>query len=35
LLTHMGLTNIQLPFDLNPGSKKISVSQSEVRSRVH
>ncbi|HEY5776002.1 MAG TPA: hypothetical protein VIS57_07960 [Xanthomonadales bacterium] len=35
LLTHLGLTDIQLPFDLNPGSKKISVSQSEVRSRVH
>ena len=35
LLTRMGLTNIQLPFDLNPSSKKISVSQDEVRSRVH
>ena len=35
LLTRMGLTNIQLPFDLNPGSKKINVSQDEVRSRVH
>jgi hypothetical protein len=35
LLTRMGLTNIQLPFDLNPRSKKINVSQDEVRSRVH
>lgn len=35
VLTRMGLTNIQLPADLNPGSKKISVSPDEVRSRVH
>jgi hypothetical protein len=35
LLTRMGLSNIQLPFDLNPSSKKINVSQDEVRSRVH
>ncbi len=35
LLTRMGLTNIQLPFDLNPSSKKINVSRDEVRSRVH
>jgi len=35
LLTRMGLTNIQLPFDLNPRSKSINVSQDEVRSRVH
>jgi hypothetical protein len=35
LLTHMGLTNIQLPFDLVPGSKKINVTRDEVRSRVH
>ena len=35
LLTRMGLTNIQLPFDLNPRSKSINVSLDEVRSRVH
>ncbi len=35
LLTHMGLTNIQLPFDLIPGSKKVNVASEEVRSRVH
>lgn len=35
LLTRMGLTNIQLPFDLNPGSRKISVSPDEVPDRVH
>ncbi len=35
LLTRMGLSNIQLPFDLNPRSKTISVSPDEVRSRVH
>lgn len=35
LLTRMSLTNIQLPFDLNPRSKSISVSKDEVRSRVH
>ncbi|MGA9573943.1 MAG: hypothetical protein WBS20_08360 [Lysobacterales bacterium] len=35
ILTRMGLTNIQLPYDLNPGSKKINVAQVEVRSRVH
>ena len=35
LLTRMGLSNIQLPFDLNPGSRKISVSKEEVRTRVH
>ena len=35
LLTRMGLTNIQLPFDLNPKSKSINVSPDEVRSRVH
>ena len=35
LLTRMSLTNIQLPFDLNPRSKNISVSKDEVRSRVH
>jgi hypothetical protein len=35
LLTRMGLTNIQLPSDLNPRSKKVSVSPGEVRNRVH
>lgn len=35
LLTRMGLSNIQLPFDLNPGSQKVSVSPEEVSDRVH
>jgi len=35
LLTRMGLTNIQLPFDLTPKSKTIHVTQDEVRGRVH
>jgi hypothetical protein len=35
LLTRMGLSNIQLPFDLNPGSQKISLSQDEIPDRVH
>lgn len=35
LLTRMGLSNIQLPFDLNPGSQKISVSPDELSDRVH
>ena len=35
LLTRMGLTNIQLPFDLNPQSKKISVSPDVMPDRVH
>jgi hypothetical protein len=35
LLTRMGLTNIQLPFDLNPQSKKISVSPDGMPDRVH
>jgi hypothetical protein len=35
LLTRMGLSNIQLPFDLNPSSKRINLSQTEVRNRVH
>jgi hypothetical protein len=35
LLTRMGLSNIQLPFDLNPGSRKISVSPDEIPERVH
>jgi hypothetical protein len=35
LLTRMGLSNIQLPFDLNPGSRKINVSPDEIPDRVH
>ena len=35
LLTRMGLSNIQLPFDLNPDSQKISVSPDEISDRVH
>ena len=35
LLTRMGLSNIQLPFDLNPRSKKISVSPDEISDRLH
>jgi hypothetical protein len=35
LLTRMGLSNIQLPFDLNPGSKQISVTPEEISDRVH
>ncbi len=35
LLTQMGLSNIQLPFDLNPGSQKISLSPDEISDRVH
>ena len=35
LLTRMGLSNIQLPFDLNPDSQKISVSPDEVSDSVH
>lgn len=35
LLVRMGLTNIQLPFDLTPRSKNINVSAEEVRGRVH
>jgi hypothetical protein len=35
LLTRLGLSNIQLPFDLNPGSRKINVSREEVRGQVH
>ena len=35
MLTRMGLSNIQLPFDLNPRSQNINVSTDEVRHRVH
>ena len=35
LLTRMGLSNIQLPFDLNPESRKITVSPDEIPDRVH
>ena len=35
LLTRMGLSNIQLPFDLNPGSQNINVAPKEISGRVH
>jgi len=35
ILTRMGLSNIQLPFDLNPGSQKITVTPEEISDRVH
>ena len=35
LLTRMGLSNIQLPFDLTPRSENIYVSTEEIRGRVH
>jgi len=35
LLMRMGLSNIQLPFDLNPRSHKISVSPDGLPVRVH
>ena len=35
LLTRMGLSNIQLPFDLDPDSRKITVSPDGVPDRVH
>ena len=35
LLTRMGLSNIQLPFDLNPKSKKITVSPDGIPERLH
>ncbi|MGB7450773.1 MAG: hypothetical protein WBM36_01445 [Lysobacterales bacterium] len=35
LLTRMGLSNIQLPFDLNPESKKITVSPDGIPERLH
>ena len=35
LLTRLGLSDIQLPFDLNPESRKINVAREEVRTRVH
>jgi hypothetical protein len=35
LLTRLGLSDIQLPFDLNPKSRKISVAREEARTRVH
>ena len=35
LLTRMGLSNIQLPFDLNPSSQKINVSPDGIPDRVH
>jgi hypothetical protein len=35
LLTSMGLTHIELPFDLNPQSHKISVSRDRISGQVH
>ena len=35
LLTRMGLSNIQLPFDLNPRLHKITVSPDGVPVRIH
>ena len=35
LLTRMGLSNIQLPFDLDPGSKRITVSPDGPPERLH
>lgn len=35
ILTRIGLSNIQLPFDLNPGSQKITVAPEEISDRVH
>ena len=35
LLARMGLSDIQLPFDLNPSSHKINVSPDGVPDRVH
>lgn len=35
LLTRMGLSNIQLPFDLNPSSHKINVTPDGPPVRVH
>ena len=35
LLMRMGLSNIQLPFDLNPQSHKITVSPDGAPVRVH
>jgi hypothetical protein len=35
LLTRLGLSNIQLPFDLKPGSKKITVSPDGIPDRLH
>lgn len=35
LLASMGLTHIQLPFDLNPQSHKISVSRDAIPDQIH
>lgn len=35
LLSRMGLSDIQLPFDLNPSSRKVSVTQDLLPERVH
>jgi len=35
LLNRMGLTDVQLPFDLNPSSRKVNVTQEMLPERVH
>jgi len=35
LLTSMGLTHIQLPFDLDPGSHRVNVIPDAIPDRVH
>jgi hypothetical protein len=35
LLTRMGLSNIQLPFDLDPRSQNVSVSRSQAPNQIH
>ena len=35
LLNRMGLTDVQLPFDLNPSSQKVNVTQEKLPERVH
>jgi hypothetical protein len=35
LLTRLGLSNIQLPFDLDPRSHRVSVSKAQITNRVH
>lgn len=34
-LNRMGLTDVQLPFDLNPSSQKVNVVQEKLPERVH
>jgi hypothetical protein len=35
LLTRMGLSNIQLPFDLDPRAQNVSVSRSQAPDQIH